>query len=83
MKIEKQVAQPVAPVVQLVTSEPSDTLGREFESRRSHTNRDFSSQKTRKKKRPTSGERLIRGYTKFDFTVNEHKGRLNPYRDIN
>ena len=30
---------------------------------------------------PTSGERLIRGDTKFDFTVDEGKGRLNPSRD--
>ena len=26
---------------------------------------------------------LIRGYTKFDFTVDEGKGRLNPSRDKN
>ena len=32
-----------APLVQLVSSKPSDVLGREFESRRSHTNRDISS----------------------------------------
>ena len=30
-----------------------------------------------------NGERLIRGYTKFDFTVNEVKGRLDPSRDEN
>ena len=30
---------------------------------------------------PTSGERLIRGYTKFDFTVDDGKERLNPSRD--
>ena len=30
---------------------------------------------------PTSGERLCRGYKKFDFTVDEGKGRLNPSRD--
>ena len=29
----------------------------------------------------SSGERLIRGRTKFDFTVDEGKGRLNPSRD--
>ena len=28
-------------------------------------------------------ERLIRGRTKFDFTVDEGKGRLNPSRDKN
>ena len=28
-------------------------------------------------------ERLVRGYTKFDFTVDEGKGRLNPSRDKN
>ena len=32
---------------------------------------------------PTSGERSIRGYAKFDFTVDEGKGRLNPSRDKN
>ena len=36
---------------------------------------------THKKKCPTSGERLIRGYTKFDFAVDEGKVRLNPSRD--
>ena len=40
---------------------------------------DFSLQKKCLK----SGERLIRGYTKFDFTVDERKGRLNPSRDKN
>ena len=30
---------------------------------------------------PTSGERLRRGYTKFHFTVDEGKGRLNLSRD--
>ena len=30
---------------------------------------------------PTSGERLFRGYIKFDFTVDERKGRLIPSRD--
>ena len=60
------------------------TLGREFESRCSHTNWHFSSQKnTPYGSRPTDGERLIRGYryTKFDFTVDEGKGRLNPSRE--
>ena len=28
-----------------------------------------------------SGERLVSGYTKFDFTVDDGKGRLNPSRD--
>ena len=32
---------------------------------------------------PTNGERLIRGYTKFDFTTDEGKGRLNPSRNKN
>ena len=32
---------------------------------------------------PTSGERLIRGYTKFDFTVDEGKEWLDPSRDKN
>ena len=39
--------------------------------------------KKKKKKSPTSGERLIRGYMKFDFTDDEGKGRLNPSRDKN
>ena len=30
---------------------------------------------------PTSGEQLCREYTKFDFTVDEEKGRLRPSRD--
>ena len=30
---------------------------------------------------PTSGERLIREHTKFDFTVDEGKERLNPSRE--
>ena len=30
-----------------------------------------------------SGGRLIRGYTKFDFTVDEGKERLNPSREKN
>ena len=51
-------------------------LGREFESRCSHTNWDFPSC-------PTSVERLVRGYTKFDCIVDEGKGRLNPSRDKN
>ena len=32
---------------------------------------------------PTSGERLIRGYTKFDLTIDEGEGWLNPSRDKN
>ena len=35
------------------------------------------------KKCPTSGERLFYGYTKFDFTVDEGKERLNPSREKN
>ena len=38
---------------------------------------------TKKSCLPTSGERLIRGYTKFDFTVDEGKGWLDPSRDKN
>ena len=42
----------------------------------------FSHQKREEKQSsPASRERLIRGYTKFDFTVDEGKGRLNPFRD--
>ena len=53
------------------------------ESRGSHTNRDFSSPEVEIKIMPTSGERSTRGYTKFDFTVDKGKGRLNPSRDNN
>ena len=46
------------------------------------TNWDFPPQKkTKQKSCPTSGERFIRGYTKFDFTIDEGKGRLDPSRD--
>ena len=37
----------------------------------------------RNKKCPISGKRLIRGYTKFVFTVDGGKGRLNPFRENN
>ena len=30
---------------------------------------------------PLSGERLCRGYRKFDYTVDEGRGRMNPSRD--
>ena len=69
----------VAPVVQLATPKPSLTLGREFESRCSHTNWNFSSYIYILI--PTSRGRSIRGYTKFEFTVDEGKGRLNPSHD--
>ena len=36
-----------------------------------------------KKNRPTSGERLNRSYTKFDFAVDEGKERLIPSRERN
>ena len=58
----------IAPVVQLVTSKPSDVGTRVLISVTSHEVR-FS---FTKKKCPTSG-RLIREYTKFDFTVDEGK----------
>ena len=32
---------------------------------------------------PTSEERLFREYTKFNFTVDEGKGQLNPSREEN
>ena len=47
------ILKSVAPVVQLVSSKIL-TLGLEFESRCRHTDWDFS-----KRKRPTSGERII------------------------
>ena len=45
---------------------------------RNHTTRGYE-----KKKSPTNRERLIRGFTKFNFTVDEEKGQLNPSRDKN
>ena len=39
--------------------------------------------KTNKKTCPTSGERLYRGYIKFDSTVDERKKRLNLSRGKN
>ena len=39
--------------------------------------------KKRKKSAGSSGERLIRGYTKFDITVDEGNERLNPSREKN
>ena len=44
IKLSTPLAGRPPPVVQLVTSKPSDMLGREFESRSSHTNCDVSSQ---------------------------------------
>ena len=41
------------------------------------TSRTFSGTQVVNKKRLE----LCRGYTKFDFTVDEGKGRLNPSRD--
>ena len=35
----------------------------------------------KKAQQQVSGERLIRYYTKFDFTVDEGKERLNPSRE--
>ena len=65
----------VALVVQLVTSKSSDVGTRVRISAQSHE-LGFSLTSC-----PTSGERLCRGYTKFDFTVDEGKGRLNAARD--
>ena len=39
--------------------------------------------KKEKKSFPTNGERLIDGYTTFDFTVDEGKGWLNISRERN
>ena len=39
--------------------------------------------KNKKNKIPTSGERLNRYYTKFGFTIDEGKERLNPSREKN
>ena len=38
---------------------------------------------SRSQKHSPSGETFIRGYTNFDFTVDEGKGRLNLSRDKN
>ena len=43
----------------------------------------LTKKKKKKKSRPTSRKRLIRGYTTFDFMVDDGKGRLNPSRDKN
>ena len=58
----------VAPVVQLVTSTPSDVWGLEFETVIFSRNK-----QTKKQSCLTTGERSIGGYTKFDFTVDERK----------
>ena len=60
---------PVAPVVQLITAKPSDVGTWVRISAQSH-GLGFSLISC-----PTSGERLYRGYTRFDFTVDEEKGR--------
>ena len=59
----------------MVTSKPSDVGTRVRISAQSHELR-FSLTS-----RPTSRERSCRGYTTFDFTVDEGKERLNPSRD--
>ena len=54
-------------MVQLVTSKPSDVGTRVRISAQSHELGFFLASC------PTNGERLFRGYTKFDFTVDEGK----------
>ena len=66
---------PVAPVVQSVTSKPSDVGTSVRISAQSHE-LGFSLTSC-----PTSGERSCRGFPKFDVTVDEGKGRLNLSRD--
>ena len=71
-------------MVQLVTSKPSDVGTGVRISVQSHELGFFLTKiknKITKKSCPTSGERLIYGYTKFDFTADEGKGRLDPARD--
>ena len=70
---------PAAPVVQLVTSKPSDVGTWVRISVQSHELRFFLTKIQKIYNQimpPTSRERLIRGYTKFkfDFTVDEGKG---------
>ena len=73
---------PVAPVVQLVTSKPSDVGALVRISVQSHELRFFLAKNNQiNKSCPTSGERLIRGYTKYNFTVDEGKGWLNLSSD--
>ena len=74
---------PVAPVVQLVTSKPSDVGTLVRISVQSHELRFFLTKNNQiNKSCPTSsGERLIRGYTKSNFTVDEGKGWLNLSSD--
>ena len=66
---------PVASVVQLVTSNLSDDVS---SSPGAVTRTRIFPKK--KKSCPTSGERFIRGYTKFDFAVDQGKGWLDPSR---
>ena len=64
----------VAPVVQLVTSTPSDVCGLEFETVIFPRNK-----QTKKQPCLTTGERSIGGYTKFDFAVDEGKGPAKSF----
>ena len=65
----------VALVVQLVTSKPSEVGTWVRIPAHSHELRFFLTPC------PTSGERLFRTYTKFDFTVDERKGQLYLSRE--
>ena len=70
-------------MVQLVTSKPSDVGTLVQISAQSHELVFFLMKikkiKKNKKKCPTSGERFCRGYTKFDFTVDEGKGTAESF----
>ena len=73
--------QPGAPVVQLVTSKPSDVGTWVRISAQPHELGFFLKQK---KIMPNKWRtRFIRGYTKLGFTVDEGKERLSPSRDKN
>ena len=62
-------------VVELVTSKPSDVGTLVRISAQSHQLGFFFTSC------PTSRERLLRGYTNFDFTVDEGKRRHNLFWD--
>ena len=72
---------PVAPVVQLVTSKPSDVGTDVSLNLGAVTPTGIFPHK--KKKMPNKWRTINSLVQKFDFTVDEGKERLNPFRDKN
>ena len=71
-------------MVQLVISKPSDVVTGVRISASPHELGLFQKKKKKKKKKMPNKWRTIKSlYTKFDFTVDEGKERLNPSRDKN